>query len=74
MICEEQGARKRIQSPLLHSAKARYLAASIFTLRDHENKWLPLCTPASRITYRRLPIILLAPGERERDKKRRQTT
>jgi hypothetical protein len=67
VICEEQGACKHKQCPLLHSAKARGLAALVLTQRGPENKQLPLRTPASScISSHRLPVILLMPGEGER--------
>jgi hypothetical protein len=77
MICEErgrgggEGACKRIQCPLLHSAKAHGLTASALTQWGSENNRLPLHTPASsRISSCHLPVILLMPKEREREKRK----
>jgi hypothetical protein len=56
---------KRIQYPLLHSARAHCLAALAVTPQGHENRRLPLRTHmSSRITSHHLPIVLLAPEER----------
>jgi hypothetical protein len=60
-------ACKHIQHPLLHSAKAHCLVSSAMTLHGLENKRLPLRTlTSSRITNHRLPVVLLAPEEREK--------
>jgi hypothetical protein len=58
---------KCIQHPLLLSTKGHCLVASVVTPRGPENKRLHLRTPTSSlITSCRLPVVLLAPKERER--------
>jgi hypothetical protein len=58
---------KHIPCTSLCFARVRCLAASAMTPRGDENKWLPLLTlTPCRIIDRRLPVVILAPEERER--------